>query len=268
MNRSRLGSYLVTLCLLSLAATSGDIHAATVVKTDKKKQSFTLAPKSKKKSFIDFGKLGNKVSAFEKVEFKPKTKTIGNKKKKKPAAVFNFGEPVPDTAGGHTISVEMVSLSLVSINPVSLDPFLGKGSGQTGDLVVSLLAPKNKTKIPFDVKRDPKTGKKSKGKLDFKLDKKLKVSTNKNGVKKSKDLDKKKFKALGVGFSSASPITITDPSFCLENGDTASICLAPIPNPVPLPGSLALMAPALAILFTGHIIRRRRQNGGGPRLAA
>jgi len=278
MNWSRLGSFLVILCLASLATTSLDVQANSVVK--KKKQTFDLAPKKankpKTKSFIDFSKFNKDASKFGSVKFKPKSK---QKQKKKgmvgPDAKFKFGEPVPAPTGsqGHTVSVEMVSLSLVSTSPVSLDPFLGKGSNERGNIVLSLLAPKPKVKAP--AKFNPN---KKKGELDIKFGKKkngqkkngkkFKVSKKKNGVKETKDLNKKKFKALGVGFSSASPITITDPSFCLANGVTANdptgrarICLAPMEaSVVPLPGSLALMAPALAILLTGHIIRRRRRS--------
>lgn len=273
MNWSRFGSYLVTLCLVSLAATSLDVQAVSTVK--KKEQKFTLAPK--KKSFIDFAKIKDP-SKSDPIKFKAKKNANG---KKKPAAKFKFGAPVPAATGGtgHTVSVELVSLSLVSTSPVFLDPIFGQGSGK-GDLVLSLLAPKFKSKAPAkldpDAAKKKRKGKKGKGKLDIKLDKKIKVTAKKNSGKKSKMLtDKKpankpdkKLKALALDFAFASPITITDPSFCLESGDSASICLAPIVNPVPLPGTLALMAPALAILFTGHIVRRRRLKGGSSRLAA
>jgi len=256
----KLGSYLITLCLVSIVATTIDAHAAVVPKTEK--QSFKLDPN--KKSFIDFSKF-NKNIDFGSVEFKSKAKSKG---KEGPDAEIVFGTP-EDTGTGHTVSVEMVSLSLVSVNPVSLDPL-----GQTGrdHIVLSLLAPaRPSSKIPPKIISDPTTGKK---KLDFNLKKEFKVKPKNKSNIKLEGLSKKKFKALNVGFTSASPITITDPSFCLANagegGIKAQICLAPManPNPIPLPGTLALMAPALAILFTGHIIRRRRLNNGGPRLAA
>jgi hypothetical protein len=262
MNWNRLGSYLVSFCLVSLVATAGDVQANALVKTDKKKQSFDLVPKAKKKSFIDFTKFKGDTKKFESVKFKPKKKSG----KPKPAAKFKFGPPVmPAGSSGHTVSVEMVSLSLVSVNPVSLDPFFEdndplKGTGLTGALSLKLGKSAFNGKSP--ARLDP-TGKK-KGKVDIKLDKKFKVSTKKGGKKKTKDLDKKKLKALNVGFSYASPITITDPSFCLQDDNNkASICLAPMaaPNPIPLPGALALMAPALGALLMGQFIRRRRQNG-------
>ena len=267
MKWNKFGSYLVTFCLVSLATATPDAHAISVVK-DTKKQSFVLAPKSKKPSFINLSKFNDDT------DIHPELKLKGNPLKKgQPAAVFNFGSPIPGTSGtsGHTVSVEMVSLSLVSSNLVSLDPLLGKGSGERGNIVLSLLAPTLKIKAP--AKLDPN---KAKGKLDIKLSKQFKVSGKKKDGSKlkkadgsilSKKLATKDFKASGVGFAFASPITITDPSFCLENGNSASICLAPMINPVPLPGTLALMAPALGILLAGHIVRRRRQKGGGPSLA-
>jgi len=39
MNRKRLGSYLVSLCLVSLAFTALEVQAVTTVQADKKKQS-------------------------------------------------------------------------------------------------------------------------------------------------------------------------------------------------------------------------------------
>ena len=277
MKWNKLGSYLVTICLLSLAAATPDAHAISVTK-DTKKQSFTLAPKSKNPSFINLSKLNDAAPPGPK-RLKAKVKPKGS-----PAAVFNFGSPIPDTSSnsGHTVSVEMVSLSLVTSNLVSLDPLLGKGSGERGNIILSLLAPAPALKFKAPAKLDPNSakkkqrGEKGEGKLDLKFSKQFKVSGKKKDGSKlkkadgsilSKKLATKDFKASGVGFAFASPITITDPSFCLENGTIASICLAPMINPVPLPGTLALMAPALGILLAGHIVRRRRQKGGGPSLA-
>ena len=249
-----------TACLGILAAVNLMIaplvvQANVIVGTPTtKKQSFKLNPN--KKSFIDFGKLGNKLKStsksttkFGKVKLKPMDA-------KKAAAKFNFGVPTQTAGQGHEVSVELVSLSLVSVSPVSLDPFLGKGSGARGNIHLGL-----STAAVADPPGKAKFAKnKKKGELKFDLSKSLKVSKlDKVGnKKKSKALSGLKLSATNVPFAQNSPITVTAP-FCLENGSNASLCLAPMSeSAVPEPQTYALLAFGLGLFVFTAVIHRRR----------
>jgi hypothetical protein len=240
--------FLVALGLLTNPLAS---HAAEIVPKFKK-QAFELDPK--KKSFIDFGKLDNKLKnpkngnttqKFGEVKFK-------KKKPKKPAAKFEFGVPVPAANNqGHQVSVEMVSLSLVSSAPIALDPFgVANGRGVvTANLGVGVIDPIAKVKYP-------NTNDKTKGKFDAKLPKFLRLSAKDptTGAMKKKKLSDISMSATGVSFSQQSPITVTAP-FCLQSGANANLCLAPMS--VPVTNNFALLAiglGAVALVFA----RRRK----------
>jgi hypothetical protein len=241
-------AFLVALGLLTNPLASHAVEIAPKLK----QQAFKLDPK--KKNFIDFGKLDNKLKnpqndkntqKFGKVKFK-------KKKPKKPAAKFEFGVPMPAPNGpGHQVSVEMISLSLVSSAPIALDPFgLAGGMGVvTANLGLGVIDPTAKVKYP-----DPNN--KSKGTFDTKLPMFLKLSAKDptTGAKKKKKLSDISMSAIGVSFSQQSPITVTAP-FCLQSGANANLCLAPMS--VPVTNNFALLAIGLgAVAF---VFARRRK---------
>ncbi len=266
MINSELGKIVGAIIILGLIGSPTLLHANAIGTADKfKKQEFKLAPgnKGKSKVTIDFGrKFANdpNLKKLGKVDFKAKKKP--GKGKKKPAAVFNFGEPDLNKA---EVRYELVSLSLTSVNRVPLDPFLDpkdRGLGLFADDhiffdVAGALKPK---KAPIKITSKDK----KKGKLKFSKLKDVKVSTPKQaggkaGLKmKSSDVPfstRGGIAGNGVGFTYASPIRITDPEFCLDAAGQ-DICLAPI-NPVPIPGALGLFGIGLAALFGANLFRRR-----------
>lgn len=254
---------LVTSPMLSYA-NSVNIKAAP----PKKKQKFKL----KQKATFNFDKkfaTKNKPSFGNKVKMKAGKDPVTGKKK--PAAAFNFGELRPTATGGHDVSIELVSLSLTSVSPVSLAPFGKDFSQKEGHITLSLLQTPNQpaTKTRGKVKRLDRKNKKGEMKFDD-LKKKLKVDAKPaDGTPrpKSKALATLKFSALDIPFSFASPITVTEPGFCMDSKVTgadggsaqgAEICLAPIVNPVPIPGALGLFGIGLASLFLMRFGSRRK----------
>ncbi len=239
----------------------------------KKKQKFKLKQKAKFNFDKKFG-TDNKPSFGDKVKMKPGNDPVTGKKK--PAAAFNLGELMPTSQGGHNVSIELVALSLTSVNQVSLAPFGKQFSKQQGQITLNLLqtspkpapGPKAKAKVTRLDKNKKKGVKKfSDLKKDLKVSAKVKDSSGAK-KKKSKQLATLSFAALDIPFTFASPVSIIDPGFCMDsrvtdaNGNSAQgaeICLAPIPNPVPIPGALGLFGIGLASLVLVKFNSRRRK---------